>query len=708
MEDNSILIENSVSKHLESLLQVQKQLSSQIEELKVKRELFSSQQNGEMVTVWMMDNWEAADTLRRKEESLMKHKKEKLEIDSKMVDTYEEIVMRQLHRAALMIKKLQGLESNSPNQECPDDLKIASYTLWTKDDYKLNTLQSEILELLGKKIRLTQDILQDKEDPTSKRHLTFVSENLDQQFESVRQMGYSIIEQYSIVDPDFTNLVNQLLDLNGTNFEAMKLLEYIAQCRKDYSETTVESILFPHIADAIKFHTTQSEDDAMLDAQFKLLATTDQFSMGIKEEFIDHGHFPHKNAIESIKKISIAYTPSQKLKYILLAAHEVVQFLNSRCCLEERVPGADEFTDLWVFVILNAKLPQYFTTVSLLCGYSNPRIAHSETGYYLACFELAGEYIKRLSESSSAELSTEQQSKLATCSEQRMYFLPDIERCHEFARRAGHLLSILNSDVTLHGYRLLADLDSQLERGRLFTTLLEEDPSSSVQGILIKPSTTCSNTIATNTLENFIISQSRRLSRKSELICSDQWMIVVRNADRSEVLSDKSNGEDSEHSRYVCLPSGRYSDYEVLLKRFATLERLGCCAKTLPDLEQVHNFGIFNIELIETATLALEEQFMQQHNLVEKRSVPVKMEDIVKDVQTCLLELGFYSKALPIDGVYGSATVHGVRLFQLAVNKKTRSSSEEIRLQENGICGSLTYSQVLEASKSDIINIRVK
>ncbi len=82
--------------------------------------------------------------------------------------------------------------------------------------------------------RLTQNILQHKEDPSSERRPTLEPTSLNQQFEHVRRKGYSIIEQYSIVDPDFTDLVTQLLDLNGTNFEAVKLLEYITQCRKDY------------------------------------------------------------------------------------------------------------------------------------------------------------------------------------------------------------------------------------------------------------------------------------------------------------------------------------------------------------------------------------------------------------------------------------------------------------------------------------------
>ncbi len=125
--------------------------------------------------------------------------------------------------------------------------------------------------------------------------------------------------------------------------------------------------------------------------------------------------------------------------------------------------STDEFTDVWVYVILKSRLPKYFSTVALLRGYSNPRIAHSETGYYLASFELAGEYIKRLSESNLTELSA---TAHHNASSEQMFFLPEAERCRKFEEKAGNLLTIAAKNVELDGYRLIADLNSQLEPGR--------------------------------------------------------------------------------------------------------------------------------------------------------------------------------------------------------------------------------------------------
>ncbi len=84
----------------------------------------------------------------------MKHKKEKYEIDCKLVDTYEKIIIMQMNRIVWIVKKLQNLaDRNDTDNECPEEYGTKSYTQWTKNDLKLNTLQSEILELLGKKIR---------------------------------------------------------------------------------------------------------------------------------------------------------------------------------------------------------------------------------------------------------------------------------------------------------------------------------------------------------------------------------------------------------------------------------------------------------------------------------------------------------------------------------------------------------------------------
>ena len=55
----------TVRSTLQKFCTIEADLNQRIEDLRVKRELLQAQQNGEMVTVWMMDNWGTADSLRR-------------------------------------------------------------------------------------------------------------------------------------------------------------------------------------------------------------------------------------------------------------------------------------------------------------------------------------------------------------------------------------------------------------------------------------------------------------------------------------------------------------------------------------------------------------------------------------------------------------------------------------------------------------------
>lgn len=54
--------------------------------------------------------------------------------------------------------------------------------------------------------------------------------------------------------------------------------------------------------------------------------------------------------------------------------------------------------DVWVYVVLQANIPNFASTVAYLKHYSNPNLAFSEAGYYLSSIEFACQYILRLSE----------------------------------------------------------------------------------------------------------------------------------------------------------------------------------------------------------------------------------------------------------------------------------------------------------------------
>ena len=89
----------------------------------------------------------------RKEESIARNKKEKIEIDLLISGVYETLTSMQLHRLSAILNKLQALHNKNPQQTCPMELTMERYEDWMKNDAQVNAKQSEILQALTKKVR---------------------------------------------------------------------------------------------------------------------------------------------------------------------------------------------------------------------------------------------------------------------------------------------------------------------------------------------------------------------------------------------------------------------------------------------------------------------------------------------------------------------------------------------------------------------------
>ena len=128
----------------------------------------------------------------------------------------------------------------------------------------------------------------------------------------------------------------------------------------------------------------------------------------------------------------------------------------------------DEFMDIWVYVILKARLARFFTTVALLRDYSNPRIRLSESGYYMASFELAGEYIRTLS----ADFPSRNARVPALSSApDEVFFVAEVSLFHQFLESFRDALRVIQDEYCLEGFRLVVDFDQQLESGRFVLIL---------------------------------------------------------------------------------------------------------------------------------------------------------------------------------------------------------------------------------------------
>ena len=120
--------------------------------------------------------------------------------------------------------------------------------------------------------------------------------------------------------------------------------------------------------------------------------------------------------------------------------------------------------DIWVFVLLRARLPRFFTTVALLRNYSNPRIRLSESGYYMASFEFAGEYIRTLAEDF-AKRSAQARSYISS-KPGEVFFTPEISRFGEVLNRCENAFYVTQEEFCLKGFKLVIDYDLQLENAR--------------------------------------------------------------------------------------------------------------------------------------------------------------------------------------------------------------------------------------------------
>ncbi|KAJ7385595.1 hypothetical protein OS493_015179 [Desmophyllum pertusum] len=93
-------------------------------------------------------------------------------------------------------------------------------------------------------------------------------------------------------------------------------------------------------------------------------------SLASSPEYQDDGMAPYYAAVECMKSIKrlTQSSPARKIHAIVSAAQY-------------------EFMDVWVYVVLKSKLQKLASTIAYLRQYSNPNLAFSEAGYYMASVE---------------------------------------------------------------------------------------------------------------------------------------------------------------------------------------------------------------------------------------------------------------------------------------------------------------------------------
>mmetsp|Transcript_11470 Transcript_11470/g.14308 ORF Transcript_11470/g.14308 Transcript_11470/m.14308 type:complete len:216 (+) Transcript_11470:222-869(+) len=101
-----------------------------------------------------------------------------------------------------------------------------------------------------------------------------------------------------------------------------------------------------------------------------------------------------ESAIYQLANIGAYTLPCDKLDALLAAAKEIPALYRVEHPGTDTHLGADDFLPIFIYVLVNAKVPDLLHLQHVLCTLCDPDKRLSETGYYLSSFEAAVSYIR--------------------------------------------------------------------------------------------------------------------------------------------------------------------------------------------------------------------------------------------------------------------------------------------------------------------------
>uniref|UniRef100_A0A7M5USU3 VPS9 domain-containing protein n=1 Tax=Clytia hemisphaerica TaxID=252671 RepID=A0A7M5USU3_9CNID len=413
----------------------------------------------------------------------------------------------------------------------------------------------------------------------------------------------------------------------------------------------IESHLIPHVYDCIQKH---HPDDVIMKHQYLELRSKSQKDLGIQACYIDHSLVPYHDAISKLREISLVKLPTQKLRSIILASQNAVKRMNELCSDEEVVAGADEFIDIWVYITIQASVPDLCWDIQYLKAFSNPNYMLSETGYYLSSLEMAAEYIKRLDSMDSLDSGV-----IESTPDQPTYLLlPDVNVARTLCERDGRLFKLVDEEYVLEGYQYATNLDMIRDSSRTLRFGLK--PSSTDHVVCLHPiklSERCNSEILTR---YFRINCFKNISLV-KLPCGLVPLISTDNA-----------------KKYITFTSVK-EDWSELMK-FSTLHFLDTC------LGNVSVETIFDVrEANEKSSEQLFTSSSRESGYESGKPIDISLKKIVLEIQDYLGRLNFYSPMLPRDGQCTKILQKCLQRFQ---------QSEETFHRTDGICDWKTFERL--------------
>jgi len=158
----------------------------------------------------------------------------------------------------------------------------------------------------------------------------------------------------------------------------------------------IETDVFVPLMD--KLHSLVSsdvdEDERLLAHKCKRGRSRPQTFYGIPLHHLSPSSW--ESAIYQLANIGSFTLPCDKLDALLAAAKEIPALYLVEHPGTEKHLGADDFLPIFIYVLINANIPNLLHLQKILCSLCDPDKRLSETGYYVATFEAAVTHIQEL------------------------------------------------------------------------------------------------------------------------------------------------------------------------------------------------------------------------------------------------------------------------------------------------------------------------
>ncbi|KAG9394656.1 Vacuolar sorting protein 9 (VPS9) domain [Carpediemonas membranifera] len=234
----------------------------------------------------------------------------------------------------------------------------------------------------------------------------------------------------------------------------------------------IEATVFPLIHKKAMEYAEEDnkEEDAQLIAQCERYSALTQSQLRIDPELQITDRVPFHRAIATLKSIIFSQMPSRKMQIILSAAQMIYTEIAERN--PNAIVGGDQFVDIWIYVVLKARIPSLLTILNFISNFANPELLHGQSGYYFTSVQLAANYIKNLTDSDIPVTNADCECEHPFLVADPTRLLPLIQRCPQLH---------IGSPFLLAGYAPFVLEDALLDTSRVPTVVLREDANAETE-----------------------------------------------------------------------------------------------------------------------------------------------------------------------------------------------------------------------------------